>query len=557
MSVALSQRPWGKRSIRSALPWIGMGLCVASFTTYLAYERLFGKPIKSGPATPAAQAAEQDGGGKAAQRPPGRVNTVTLDESKFAVAKIMIEEVRTDKIATDVSVVGQIQANMDEQVEIRPRSAGIIREVRAKLGQQVKRGEELVTLDSPDIGTARLNLRAKQRELSTTRFEYGWKKEIAGNVALLIPELKRGISERRSALSDDDEHMEQPPKPRGKAPVSSSSTDARVIEKEFANKQLGSYRGTLLQAYADFDIASHEEQKQAYLLRKDIVGEHPALVARHTREGIQAKLEAAIEQVRYDAEWEKRVAAQGVQLAESTVVDAALRLRILGVSEDIQDLLDHADLASTRAREEDVTFYRITAPFDGTIIRKTPTAVRSQKADLNDALFVLADLRSVWVTANVSEANVAKLPKIKDGTFSLSAKAYPEREFSARLLSVGATVDDRTRTVPVLAQAENVDDLFKLGMNVQIHLDSSSTESVLTVPDASVVDIDGQSHVFVPVKNGSSEHIFSPRPVEIGRTTNGRVVITAGLAKGEKVVSSGSFLLKSELILQNQKDEEE
>ena len=557
MSVALSQRPWGKRSIRAALPWIGMGVCVASFTTYLAYERLLGKSLKSGSATPAAQAAEQDGGGKTAQRPPGRVNNVTLDESKFAVAKIVIEEVRTDKIATDVSVVGQIQANMDEQVEIRPRSAGIIREVPAKLGQRVKRGDTLVTLDSPDIGTARLNLRAKQRELSTARFEYGWKKEIAGNVALLIPELKRGIAERRSALSDDDEHIEQPPKPHQKAPVSSSSTDARVIEKEFAGKQLGTYRGTLLQAYADFDIASHEEQKNAYLLRKDIVGEHPALVARHTREGIQAKLEAAIEQVRYDAEWEKRLAAQGVQLAESTVVDAALRLRILGVSEDIQDLLDHADLASTRAREEDVMFYRITAPFDGTIIRKTPTAVRSQKAELNDVLFVLADLRTVWVTANVSEVNVAKLPKIKDGTFSLSAKAYPGREFSARLLSVGATVDDRTRTVPVLAQAENVDDLFKLGMNVQIHLDSSSTESVLTVKDAAVVEIEGQSYVFVPVNSGPSEHIFSPRPVETGRTQSGRVVITAGLAQGEKVVSSGSFMLKSELVLRNQADEEE
>ena len=37
------------------------------------------------------------------------------------------------------------------------------------------------------------------------------------------------------------------------------------IEKQFAGKQLGTYRGTLLQAYADFDIASHEEQKTAYL----------------------------------------------------------------------------------------------------------------------------------------------------------------------------------------------------------------------------------------------------------------------------------------------------
>jgi membrane fusion protein, heavy metal efflux system len=557
MSVALSHRPWSKGSIRLALPWIGMGLCLASFLGYLAYDRVQGTPARPGDSAAVPQQPEQDRAGKPAQSPPGQLTTVTLDESKFAVAKIMLEKVRIEHIATGVSVVGQVQANLDQQVAMRPRATGIVREVPVKLGQHVKRGDTVITLDSREIGTARLNLRAKQRELSTARFEAGWKSEIATNVALLIPELKRGITERRSALSDDDEHMEQPPRPTGKPAVTTSSTDARLIEKKFAGKQLGTYRGTLLQAYAEFDIASHEEQKQAYLLRKEIVGEHPALVARHTREGIQAKLEAAIEQVKFDAEWEKRLAAQNVQLAEASVVDAAQGLRILGVSENIQDLLDHADLASTIAREEDVTFYRIVAPFDGTIIKKTETAVRSQKADLNDVLFVLADLRTVWVTANVSEANLAKLPSIKDGTFRISAKAYAGREFSARLLSVGATVDPQTRTVPVLAQAENADSLFVLGMFVQIHLDSSSTEAVLTVPAAAKVDIEGINYVFIPIKNASKDHSYSPRPVEVGQEIGDRVVIKAGLALDAEVVSSGTFLLKSELILQNEADNEE
>ena len=70
-------------------------------------------------------------------------------------------------------------------------------------------------------------------------------------------------------------------------------------------------------------------------------------MARHTREGIQAKLEAAIEQVRFDAAQEKRLADQRAGQAEAAVVDAAQRLRILGVSENIQYLLDHADEANT------------------------------------------------------------------------------------------------------------------------------------------------------------------------------------------------------------------
>ena len=192
-----------------------------------------------------------------------------------------------------------------------------------------------MTLDSPEIGTARLNLRAKQRELSTARFEAAWRSEIAANVALLIPELRKGINQRRSELADDEEHAGYPcarAKQAARYDICGNTTDARVIERQFADKQLGAYRGTLLQAYAEFDIASHEEQKTARLRKQNIVGEHPALVARHTREGIQAKLEAAIEQVRFDAAQEKRLADQKVGQAEAAVIDAAQRLRILGVS---------------------------------------------------------------------------------------------------------------------------------------------------------------------------------------------------------------------------------
>jgi len=479
-----------------------------------------------------------------------------LKNSKLDSVHLAVEQTRTDSLPTGVSVVGLIQVNSDSQVEIRPRAAGIVREVHVVLSQKVKRGDPLVTLDSPEIGTARLNLRAKQLELSTARFEAAFKSEIAANVALLIPELKKGINDRRGAAADDEEHTENHAAAPGRpaADTTGKTTDARLIEKQFAGKQLGAYRGTLLQAYAEFDIASHEEQKTDTLRHLNIVGEHPALVARHTREGIQAKLEAAIQQVDFDAAQEKRLADQKVQLAEHAVVDAAQRLRILDVPENIQYLLDHAGDASKIAREEDVMFYRIVAPFDGTIIQKS--AVHSKRADPTEVLFVLADLRSVWVTANVSESDLGKISKIKEGSFRLSATAYPDREFSARLLSVGAIVDPQTRTVPLLAQTDNPDGRFWLGMFVRIHLDSSATERVLTVPAAAVVEIESERFVFTPARKGIDEQTFTLRPVETGRAAGDRIVIKAGLKESDTVVSAGAFLLKSELILQNQVDEE-
>jgi len=532
-----------------------MGLCLAVLVSHVAYDwlgrgRSHGAPATSGPAP-----ATKPGGKPSASAPP-RSTTITLKDPKFKAAQLTVEAARLDRLATGVSVVGVIQVNSDRQVEVRPRAAGNVREVHALLGQKVKRGDLLVTLDSREIGTARLDLRARQRELSTARFEAAWKSEIAANVALLIPELRKGIIQHRSGVADDEEHIEIRAREPGK-PVSvafKKATDTGLIAKQFADKQLGAYRGTLLQAYADFDIASHEEQKTASLRSQNIVGEHPALVAHYTREGIQAKLEAAVEQVHFESAQEKRLADQKVRLAEGAVVDAAQRLRILGVSEDIQYLLDHASDANLIARDEDVTLYRIVAPFDGTIIKKF--AVPSQRADLNDVLFKLADLRSVWVTANVSESDIAKMPKIKDGTFRLTATAYPNREFSARLLSVGALVDPQTRTVPLLAQTDNPDDVFKLDMFVRILLDRSVSEPVLTVPVSAVVEIEAEKYVFVPTRKGPDNRTFTLRPIEAGNQSGDRLVVNAGLNQGDEVVSSGAFLLKSELIHQNQAGED-
>ncbi len=550
MSVALRQNQSSKKSITRAIPWAGMGLCLAVILGHVAYDVLaHAHSMAAGTSSPATEP-------KSDAEHTTRRTTVSLSGAKFEEAKIAVEPARFDRIATGVAVVGVIQANSDRQVEVRPRAAGIVREVHVVLEQKVKRGEPLVTLDSPEIGTARLNLRARQRELSTARFEAAWRSEIAANVALLIPDLRKGINQRRGALADDEEHTEprahEPNKPPAAIPA--IAIDARIIEKHFADKQLGTFRGTLLQAYAEFDIASHEEQKTAHLRSQNIVGEHPALVARHTREGIQAKLEAAIEQVRFDAAQEKRVADQKVGQAEAAVVDAAQRLRILGVPENIQSLLDRADESNAISRDEDVTFYQIVAPFDGTIIKRD--AVPSQRADPTDVLFMLADLRSVWASAKVSESDVAKLPKLKDGTFRLTATAYPNREFPARLLSVGAMVDPQTRTVSLLAQTENPDDLLKLGMFVRIMLDSSSSEQVLTVPANAVIEIETENYVFVPAGEEDGHQKFALRPVEVGRLTGDRVEIKSGLGDRDKVVVSGAFLLKSELILQNEPSEE-
>lgn len=482
---------------------------------------------------------------------PVKKATVDLSAEKFAKANITLQPARFDRVATEAGVWGQISSNANRQVDVRPRAMGIVRDSKIALqGQTVTKGEVLAVLDSPDVGLSRLNLRAKQRELDAARHEADWKSEIAHNVALLIPEMQKAIQERRSAIPDDDEHTESV------SPEVAKRTDTRVIEKQFADKQLGTYRGTLLQAYADFDIACHEEQKTASLRGSNIMGEHIPLVARHTREGVEAKLESTIEQARFDAPQLERLAMVALRQAEANVIDAAERLRILGVDVDVKQALSRAAMKELEQpdSELDVTNYPITAPFAGRILRRN--AVPSQKADLTDVLFVIADLSTVWVTANVSESDLGKLPKLEDGAIKMTSVAYPGRVFSAKLLSVGSVVEPQNRTVPILAQTDNPDGALKVGLSMRIILDSAAGEEVLTVPGAAVVEIDAQSCVFTPDSPAAGNRSFTSRPVETGRRVGDRVEIKAGLSKGDVVVATGAFMLKSELVLKNTPEEE-
>jgi RND family efflux transporter MFP subunit len=511
-----SRAPASRRPFFGLVPWAAAATLLAVLVLHLTFD-LPGHLRNIGATADPAQAPTPEPGNEAI---PGMVS---LTEAKLKAAGVEIDEAKAVEMPTELGVAGRIELDADHRVEVRSRAAGIVREVYVALGAKVKKGDPLVTLDSPDVATARLSLRARQRELITARIEAEWKSQVADTVARLIPEITKGV-------------------------------EPSILEKEFADQPLGSFRGQLIQAYTNFDIATHEEEKTSLLRGQEVIGEHPAVVARHTRQGVQALLYATVEQVKFDAEQQRRLADQALKLAESAVVDAGQRLRILGVDEDIKRLLDHAEEAETAAREEDVTAYRIVAPFDGTII--TRSAVPSQRADLVDPLFVLADMDDVWVTANIPESDLAQIPSMTGGTVRFTETAYPGRVFEAELLSVGAILDPMTRTVPLLARAANPDGMHRPGMFARILFDGPTSEPVLTIPASALVEIEGRPGVFRPEEGDDDAKTFVLHGVETGRVVGDRVVVKSGLAAGDRVVSRGAFILKSELILQNQGDDD-
>lgn len=516
-SSRTTRRSWGR-----VLPWLAAAVCLLLLAAHLTtgipgHYLLIGSSEAEATGEAVATAGHQAG------PEPEDATTVVLTTVKSQVAGVATEKARVDQLATELGVPGLVEVNADRRIDVRTRAPGVVREVHVMLGQKVKQGDPLITLDSPDVGTARLNLRAKQRELLSARVEAQWRAEIAKNVELLIPEITK-------------------------------ETDPGDLEKMFADKPLGSFRALIIQPYTQYDITLHQEQKSLALRGERVIGELPAIVAEHTRQGMKAALYSAIEQAKFDAAQQTRLAHQNLKLAESAVVDAAQRLRILGVDEDVQELLDHADEVEATHRDDDITVYRITAPFDGTIISKA--VVPSQQAAPTDLLMSLADLSTVWIAAKVAESDLAQVPNVAGGNIRFTTTAYADRDFEAKLLSVGAQVDPLTRTVPIRALTDNADGALRPGMFARILFDSPVREPSLTIPASSLVWVEGQPGVFRPKCDDPEHPCYALCPIEPGRQVEDRVVVKSGLEEGDEVVSAGAFVLKSELILQNTPDDD-
>ena len=202
------------------------------------------------------------------------------------------------------------------------------------------------------------------------------------------------------------------------------------------------------------------------------------------------------------------------------------------------DISDDQIAAIEKSRHATKTL-RIDAPRDGTVVEKL--AITGQMVDEGMKLYRIADLGMVWVQAQIFEQD---LPFVRVGQEALVTLSYlPDREFRGRVAFVYPTVDEKTRTVHVRMEFHNPGYYLKPGMFATVALTAELTAQALLVPDSAVLRSGGEDTVFVARDHGH----FEPRTVTLGpRDENDRYQILSGLREGERVVTSGQFMLDSE-----------
>ncbi len=243
---------------------------------------------------------------------------------------------------------------------------------------------------------------------------------------------------------------------------------------------------------------------------------------------------------REKALWEKKISAERdyrVAVAEATTTRAEkeaaeVRLHTLGVSD--------AQLARLTADQHQGSSIALASPIDGVVVERAVTL--GQMIDPAVTTFVIMDLRQVWIQVDVYERDLSQI--VIGAKVEARVKAWADRVFAGTIESIGAVVDGRSRTIKVRVVLDNADGALKPGMFANVKLAGSTGEARegLFVPAAAVQRDGDTSIVFVPV----GENQFQLRPIEIGVRTTDWVEVIRGLAAGERVVTTGSFQLKSE-----------
>src|SRR5262245_51753970 len=244
--------------------------------------------------------------------------------------------------------------------------------------------------------------------------------------------------------------------------------------------------------------------------------------ALHEREAIATK---DLQQIESDLARDK----DDLRRAQARVTFVESRLALFGKSP--------SQLAETGQLNNPDRRVVIRAPISGTVVERKVGGGQYIKPDTPEPLFMISNLATVWVLADVFESYLAT---IRIGQpVQITVSAYPERPFPARISFINPTVDPETRTVRVRCLVPNPGGLLKPEMFARIDIGSATPQPAPVVPTGAIITQGADSFVFVE----EAPKRFRRRPIKPGRAVDGYTLIESGLNPDERVAAGGVLLI--------------
>jgi cobalt-zinc-cadmium efflux system membrane fusion protein len=186
----------------------------------------------------------------------------------------------------------------------------------------------------------------------------------------------------------------------------------------------------------------------------------------------------------------------------------------------------------------------VLAPISGEVVERLVSPGQVVQAGQTQA-FTISDLSTVWVLANVYQADLALVRSGDD--VAVQTDAYPGT-FHGRISYVSPALDPNTRTLQARIVVDNPGEKLKKDMYCTVTVTAGSISNAIAVPDSSILrDDNNQPFVYVAI----AANQFGRRGVEIGQSENEKTQILKGISVGERVVGDGSLFLQFANSLQH------
>ena len=180
----------------------------------------------------------------------------------------------------------------------------------------------------------------------------------------------------------------------------------------------------------------------------------------------------------------------------------------------------------------------LTAPRSGVVFERM--AVDGMMAEAGETLFRIADTSVVWIMADVPESAMQDLARGAPAAITFSG--LPGEVFGGVVDEIYPEVDMQTRTARLRIELPNPDGRLLVNMFAEVALDPGGSDPVVQVPEAAVIDTGDRQVVIRDMGDGK----FASQDVVVGRRGDGMVEIREGIAGGDRVVTTSTFLIDAE-----------
>ena len=274
--------------------------------------------------------------------------------------------------------------------------------------------------------------------------------------------------------------------------------------------------GALVQAYAAAD-----RQRGAVVFSQQAQDRYHHLYA------IQA---ASLEESqRYDQE---------LLQAQKMLVDAQASVHM--EREHLSELLQVAPESLNPNNLYDRELIPIRSPIDGVIIARNISV--GQVVGTGFVAFDISNLSTVWITAAVNQQDLSLMHQ--GVAADVVTAGYPDEVFHGRIAMIGDTLDPQTRTIPVRIVVPNPGTKLRPGMFASAHIAEPITRDAVFVPEDALQNINGMPVVFI-TRDGTT---FQARTINVGMRSMGKAEVVEGLQPGDRIVVTGAFMVKSEML---------